>query len=84
MPVVPIVLIGTGKIMPPGMEGIVNPGSVKVVIHKPIEGNDAEVLCNEARNIIADVLNQKGWGINPSFLSFTSTAPWWFPCHGLN
>uniref|UniRef100_F6HYJ5 Phospholipid/glycerol acyltransferase domain-containing protein n=2 Tax=Vitis vinifera TaxID=29760 RepID=F6HYJ5_VITVI len=60
VPVVPIVLIGTGKIMPPGMEGIVNPGSVKVVIHKPIEGNDAEVLCNEARNIIADVLNQKG------------------------
>lgn len=46
--------------MPPGMEGIVNPGSVKVVIHKPIEGNDSEVLCNEARNIIADVLNQKG------------------------
>ena len=58
MPVVPIALIGTGKIMPAGMESIVNPGSVKVVIHKPIEGNDAEVLCNEARDIIADALNQ--------------------------
>ncbi|KAK9275200.1 hypothetical protein L1049_022461 [Liquidambar formosana] len=60
VPVVPITLIGTGKIMPAGMEGILNPGSVKVVIHKPIEGNDPEVLCNEARNIIADVLNHQG------------------------
>lgn len=59
VPVVPITLIGTGKIMPAGMEGVVNSGSVKVVIHKPIEGSDAEVLCKEARNIIADVLNHE-------------------------
>lgn len=60
VPVVPITLIGTGKIMPAGMEGIVNSGSVKVVIHKPIEGSDPEQLCNEARNIIADALNPEG------------------------
>ncbi|GMY35617.1 1-acyl-sn-glycerol-3-phosphate acyltransferase 1, chloroplastic-like [Fagus crenata] len=59
VPVVPITLNGTGKIMPSGMEGILNLGSVKVVIHKPIEGSDPEVLCNEARNTIADELNRQ-------------------------
>ncbi|CAM8976328.1 unnamed protein product [Rhodiola kirilowii] len=58
VPVVPITLEGTGKIMPTGMETILNPGSVRVVIHKPIEGNDAEALCNEARKIIATALNK--------------------------
>lgn len=57
MPVVPITLIGTGKIMPAGYEGILNPGSVQVIIHKPIEGSDAEALCSEARNTIANSLN---------------------------
>lgn len=55
-PVVPITLIGTGPIMPAGREGILNLGSVKVVIHKPIDGNDADMLCKEARNKIASVL----------------------------
>ncbi|KAK7255855.1 hypothetical protein RIF29_29279 [Crotalaria pallida] len=57
-PVVPITLIGTGQIMPAGKEGIVNTGSVKVVIHKPIEGNDAMVLCNEASKTIGSALTQ--------------------------
>ncbi|GFY85723.1 phospholipid/glycerol acyltransferase family protein [Actinidia rufa] len=56
VPVVPITIIGTGKIMPSGRERILNPGSVRIVIHKPIEGNNADMLCNEARNVIADVL----------------------------
>jgi 1-acyl-sn-glycerol-3-phosphate acyltransferase len=56
VPVVPITLIGTGRIMPAGREGIVNLGSVKVVIHKPIDGNDADMLCKEARNKIASAL----------------------------
>uniref|UniRef100_A0A5B7BQW7 1-acyl-sn-glycerol-3-phosphate acyltransferase n=1 Tax=Davidia involucrata TaxID=16924 RepID=A0A5B7BQW7_DAVIN len=60
VPVVPITLIGTGKIMPSGREGILNLGSVKVVIHKPIEGNNPDVLCNEARNIIANPLIHQG------------------------
>ncbi|KAL5100961.1 hypothetical protein RYX36_005288 [Vicia faba] len=58
VPVVPITLIGTGQIMPAGREGIVNTGFVKVVIHKPIDGNDADMLCKEARNKIASVLTQ--------------------------
>lgn len=57
VPVVPMTLVGTGRIMPAGMEGILNLGSVKVVIHKPLEGSDPEVLCNEARNAIADTLS---------------------------
>lgn len=57
VPVVPITLTGTGKIMPAGMEGILNPGSVKVFIHEPIQGSDPAVLCKEAREIIAKDLD---------------------------
>ncbi|XP_022971864.1 1-acyl-sn-glycerol-3-phosphate acyltransferase 1, chloroplastic-like [Cucurbita maxima] len=56
VPVVPITLVGTGSIMPAGSEGILNMGSVKVLIHKPVIGSDPEALCNEARNVIADAL----------------------------
>lgn len=59
VPVVPITLKGTGKVMPAGMEGILNLGSVEVVIHKPIEGSDPEELCNKARKTIADELNHQ-------------------------
>ncbi|KAL3533067.1 hypothetical protein ACH5RR_006588 [Cinchona calisaya] len=61
VPVVPVTLIGTGKIMPAGMENRLNPGVIKVVIHKPIEGKDANILCSEARNMIADVLIREGY-----------------------
>lgn len=60
VPVIPITIIGTGKIMPAGREGTLNLGSVRVIIHKPIEGNDPEVLRNQARNIIADGLVHQG------------------------
>lgn len=59
VPVVPMTLIGTGKIMPTGMEGILNRGSIRVVVHKPISGSDAQVLCDEARNRISDALDHK-------------------------
>ncbi|XP_010525778.1 PREDICTED: 1-acyl-sn-glycerol-3-phosphate acyltransferase 1, chloroplastic [Tarenaya hassleriana] len=55
--VVPITLMGTGEIMPTGCEGILNHGTVKVIIHKPIQGSKADVLCNEAMKVIADSLN---------------------------
>ncbi|KAJ6791296.1 putative 1-acyl-sn-glycerol-3-phosphate acyltransferase 1, chloroplastic [Iris pallida] len=66
VPVVPITLLGTGKLMPTGMEGVLKPGSVEVVIHKPIVGRDADVLCNETRNIIADTLVLHGYGVHSS------------------
>lgn len=53
-------LMGTGKIMPTGMEGILNSGSVKVVIHKPLEGRNPDVMCSEARKTIADTLSLQG------------------------
>ncbi|CAN6293078.1 unnamed protein product [Urochloa humidicola] len=63
-PVIPITLIGTGKLMPSGMEGILNSGSVKVIIHRPIQGNNAETLCLEARNVIAETLLLHGYGVH--------------------
>jgi 1-acyl-sn-glycerol-3-phosphate acyltransferase len=63
-PVIPITLIGTGKLMPSGMEGILNSGSVKVIIHQPIQGNNAETLCSKARNVIADTLLLHGYGVH--------------------
>ncbi|KAK4763238.1 hypothetical protein SAY86_009006 [Trapa natans] len=60
VPVVPITLIGTGIIMPAGSEITLNPGIVKVIIHKPIEGSDAETLCNTARNTISHTLDVHG------------------------
>ncbi|KAL1553795.1 branched-chain-amino-acid transaminase bat2, variant 3 [Salvia divinorum] len=60
VPVVPITLIGTGKIMPPGMEQEVNPGLVKVIVHPYIVGNNPDELCKEARNIIAQELVRQG------------------------
>ncbi|KAL2524010.1 1-acyl-sn-glycerol-3-phosphate acyltransferase 1 [Abeliophyllum distichum] len=59
VPVVPITLIGTGKIMPAGMEGQLNPGSVKVVVHQPIEGDSPDALSTQARDIIADSLSRQ-------------------------
>ncbi|KAJ7538916.1 hypothetical protein O6H91_11G068400 [Diphasiastrum complanatum] len=53
VPVVPITLIGTGKLMPNGMEGTLTPGEVKVIIHPPIQGTNADVLCSQARAVIA-------------------------------
>ncbi|XP_031274404.1 1-acyl-sn-glycerol-3-phosphate acyltransferase BAT2, chloroplastic-like [Pistacia vera] len=60
VPVVPMTLMGTGKIMPSGMEGILNSGSVKVVIHKPLQGRNPDVMCSEARKTIADTLSLQG------------------------
>ncbi|KAL0383182.1 UNVERIFIED_CONTAM: 1-acyl-sn-glycerol-3-phosphate acyltransferase BAT2, chloroplastic [Sesamum calycinum] len=60
VPVIPITLIGTGEIMPAGMEGRLNPGSVKVIVHSSLVGNKPDTLCNEARNIIAKELIRQG------------------------
>ncbi|KAK4338557.1 hypothetical protein RND71_043044 [Anisodus tanguticus] len=60
VPVVPITITGTGRIMPAGLEGRVFPGLVKVVVHRPLKGNDSDVLCTEARSVIKDVLVHQG------------------------
>eukprot|EP01018_Ginkgo_biloba_P012089 Gb_21284 [translate_table: standard] len=63
-PVVPITLIGTGKIMPNGMESTLRKGSVKIIIHPPIIGTDAEELCDKARAVIAQRLIMHGYGVH--------------------
>ncbi|KAI3747893.1 hypothetical protein L6452_10618 [Arctium lappa] len=60
VPVVPITLMGTGKIMPAGMERTLNSGMVKVVIHQPIKGDNTDILCTKVRNMIADELVRQG------------------------
>lgn len=64
VPIVPITLLGTGQLMPSGMESILNSGSVKVVVHKPIEGTDADLLCKQSRNVIAETLILHGYGVH--------------------
>lgn len=60
VPVVPITLMGTGRIMPAGMERTLNSGMVKLVIHEPIKGDNPDILCSEVRNVIADELVRQG------------------------
>ncbi|KAL3698716.1 hypothetical protein R1sor_012792 [Riccia sorocarpa] len=60
VPVVPISLIGTGKLMPNGLEDTLRPGRVKIVIHPQIRGNNPDELCDQARNAIAQTLLQYG------------------------
>ncbi|XP_076900515.1 1-acyl-sn-glycerol-3-phosphate acyltransferase BAT2, chloroplastic-like isoform X1 [Bidens hawaiensis] len=60
VPVVPITLVGTGNIMPAGMEGTLNAGTVKIVIHQPVVGDNPDILCSKVRNVIADELDRLG------------------------
>ncbi|MCO5597859.1 hypothetical protein L7F22_051944 [Adiantum nelumboides] len=60
VPVVPISLIGTGKLMPNGLEGSLRPGAVKVIIHPPLRGSNPDELCELSRNVISKSLLQHG------------------------
>ena len=57
VPVVPITLIGTGELMPNGSEGTLKFGEVRVIVHPPIEGKDADELAKQARAAIAAPLD---------------------------
>lgn len=60
VPVVPISLIGTGKLMPNGLEGTLRPGTVKVIIHPPLHGNNPDELSERSRDVISKSLLQHG------------------------
>jgi 1-acyl-sn-glycerol-3-phosphate acyltransferase len=64
VPVVPISLIGTGNLMPNGLEWSLRPGCVKVVIHRPLQGSNADQLCEESRAVIADSLVKHGLSVH--------------------
>ena len=58
VPVVPITLIGTGRLMPNGQEGRLFWGSgVRIVVHPPLPANTpADVLMDQTRKAIASKL----------------------------
>jgi len=58
VPIVPISLVGTGNLMPNGKEGLLFPGSTKMVIHPRIETKDRDPsdVQKEARAAIASAL----------------------------
>eukprot|EP00236_Picocystis_salinarum_P004282 CAMPEP_0183824034 /NCGR_PEP_ID=MMETSP0807_2-20130328/369_1 /TAXON_ID=88271 /ORGANISM="Picocystis salinarum, Strain CCMP1897" /LENGTH=320 /DNA_ID=CAMNT_0026068945 /DNA_START=105 /DNA_END=1067 /DNA_ORIENTATION=+ len=59
VPVVPITLVGTGRLMPNGKEGVLRKGSVKMIVHPSIDPNkDADEMCKEAQEVIISSLHQ--------------------------
>mmetsp|Transcript_11676 Transcript_11676/g.22480 ORF Transcript_11676/g.22480 Transcript_11676/m.22480 type:complete len:264 (-) Transcript_11676:81-872(-) len=58
VPIIPISLVGTGNLMPNGKEGLLFPGSTKMVIHPRIdtEGRNPDDVLKEAREAIASAL----------------------------
>ena len=49
--------------MPNGCEGTLRPGTVKVIVHPPIRGTNAEELCEQSSAVIAKSLVQHGLGV---------------------
>lgn len=60
MPIVPITLVGTGKLMPSGKEGSLRSGGVKIIVHPPITGTDPNQLMADSREIIYNTLVEYG------------------------
>ncbi|KAK3236809.1 hypothetical protein CYMTET_53070 [Cymbomonas tetramitiformis] len=56
VPVVPITLVGTGKLMGNGNEGSLRSGKVKIVIHPPVSGTNANEMCKESEALIKNEL----------------------------
>ena len=56
VPVVPVTLIGTGKLMPNGDEGKVYNGSVTMIVHPLIQPKKADEMLLESRAAIASRL----------------------------
>eukprot|EP00898_Chlorokybus_atmophyticus_P002088 jgi/Chlat1/2880/Chrsp195S08771 len=56
VPIVPVTLIGTGRLMKNGKESLLRPGRVTIVVHPPIKGDNADELCKKAREVIASRL----------------------------
>lgn len=52
VPVVPITMIGTGRLMPNKQESRMFPGNVRMVVHPIIEPQSADKMLEQARNSI--------------------------------
>ncbi|GAQ90540.1 lysophosphatidic acid acyltransferase [Klebsormidium nitens] len=60
MPIVPITLVGTGKLMPSGQEGSLHSGGVKIIVHPPMMGTDPNQLMADSREVIYNTLVEYG------------------------
>jgi 1-acyl-sn-glycerol-3-phosphate acyltransferase len=60
VPIVPIALVGTGKLMASGKEGSLHSGEVKIIVHPPMSGTDADKLMNETQDVIHKTLVEYG------------------------
>ena len=56
VPIVPVTLVGTGKLMPNGQEGRMYGSPVRMVIHKPIQPGKPDEMMTQARQEIASCL----------------------------
>ena len=56
VPVVPVTLIGTGKLMPNGKEYMVYNGSVTMIVHPSVQPQKADEMLRETRDAIASRL----------------------------
>ena len=56
VPIVPITLIGAGRLMPNKQESRMFPGNVKVVVHPIIEPATADKMMQQARDAIQSKL----------------------------
>ncbi len=56
VPVVPVTLLGTGKLMPNGQESKMYGGSVRMVVHPPITpGNPDEMMAATRQAIVSSL-----------------------------
>ncbi len=54
VPVVPITLVGTGRLMPNGQESrLYSGGGVKIIVHPMVRGKNADKMSEEVRKAIA-------------------------------
>ena len=60
VPVVPVTLIGTGKLMPNGKENMVYNGSVRMIVHPAVQPKKADEMLLETRSAIASRLPAQG------------------------
>lgn len=56
--VVPITILGSGDMMPPGREGTLYPGEVTIVVHPPIKTKAKKTaqVADECRAAVASAL----------------------------
>ena len=52
VPVVPITLLGTGKMMPNKKENLLYSGSVRIIVHPKVEPQKADAMLTETRDKI--------------------------------